>query len=53
MEKLPQGAFAQIHKSYIISIRKIDKIERHQVTLAERILPLSASFRDDLLSRLS
>lgn len=52
-EKLPREAFAQIHKSYIISIRKIDKIERHQVTLAERTLPLSASFRDDLLSRLS
>ncbi|GGH21508.1 DNA-binding response regulator [Dyadobacter endophyticus] len=51
-EKLPREAFMQIHKSFVISISKIDKIERHQITLADRVLPLSATFRDDLLTRL-
>ena len=53
LEKLPREAFIQIHKSYVISLSKIDKIERHQITLGERVLPLSATFRDDLLDRLN
>lgn len=52
LEKLPCEAFVRIHKSYIISISKIDKIERHQITLAGRLLSLSATFRDDFLSKL-
>ncbi len=51
-EKLPREAFMQIHKSFVISISKIDKIERHQIILANHVLPLSATFRDDLLARL-
>lgn len=53
-EKLPREAFMQINKSLVIAISKIDKIdkiERHQIALAGRILPLSATFRDGLLAR--
>lgn len=52
LEKLPRKAFVRIHKSYVISMSKIDKIERHQITLADHVLSLSATFRDDLLARL-
>lgn len=52
LEKLPREAFMRIHKSYVISISKIDKIERHQITLADHVLSLSATFRDDLFARL-
>ena len=51
MEKLPTDTFVRIHKSYVISLAKIDKIERHQVTLAGHTLPLSATFRNELLNR--
>ncbi|NEU70252.1 response regulator transcription factor [Spirosoma agri] len=53
MDKLPADQFVRIHKSYVISLAKIDKIERHQVTLAGHSLPLSATFRQELLGRFS
>lgn len=53
IEKLSVKTFVRIHKSYIISLAKIDKIERHQVILAGHILPLSVTFRDGLLSLLN
>lgn len=52
MDKLLPRNFVRIHKSYLIALAKIDKIERHQVTVAGRPLPLSATFRDELLQRL-
>jgi two-component system LytT family response regulator len=53
LEKLPNAAFVRIHKSFVIAISQIDKIERHQITLADRALPISAIYRDDLLGRLT
>lgn len=53
MDKLPAEQFVRIHKSYVISLAKIDKIERHQVILAGRRLPLSTTFRQELLGRFS
>ncbi|MCE7044498.1 LytTR family DNA-binding domain-containing protein [Dyadobacter sp. CY312] len=52
LEKLPNAAFVRIHKSFVIAISQIDKIERHQITLSGQVLPLSATYRDDLLARL-
>lgn len=52
LEKLPNTEFVRIHKSYVIALSKIDKIERHQITLSGQVLPLSATYRDDLLVRL-
>lgn len=51
MDKLPVEQFVRIHKSYVISLAKIDKIERHQIILAGRRLPLSTTFRQELLGR--
>lgn len=51
MDKLPAEQFVRIHKSYVVSLAKIDKIERHQVILASRRLPVSGTFRPELLSR--
>jgi len=51
--KLPQDQFLRIHKSYIISLSKIEKIEKHQVTIGKTRIPLSKLFRDVLLQRLN
>lgn len=53
MEKLPAEQFVRVHKSFVISLAKLDKIERHQVVVAGRSLPLSESFRAELLRRFS
>ena len=47
--KLPRNQFLKIHKSYIISIPKIIKVENHQVIIATTKIPLSRSYREELL----
>ncbi|MFD0793399.1 LytR/AlgR family response regulator transcription factor [Mucilaginibacter litoreus] len=51
-QKLPQGGFLRIHKSFIVPLSKIEKIERHQVTISSMRIPLSRSYRDELFRRL-
>jgi two-component system, LytTR family, response regulator len=47
--KLPPNQFLRIHKSYIVSLCKIEKIEKHQVTILEAKIPLSIVSADSLL----
>ncbi len=51
MSQLPGSGFMRIHKSYIVSLAHIDKIERHQVTIGKTQLPLAGTYRDELLER--
>ncbi|ALI98855.1 LytR/AlgR family response regulator transcription factor [Rufibacter tibetensis] len=51
-EKLPGNRFVKVHRSYLVAMDKIEKIERHQVTLGGKAIPVSSAFRDNLLQRL-
>ena len=54
-EMLPSLSFCRIHKSYIIALSKIDKIERNQVIINKERLPIGDSYRKhffDTLKRL-
>lgn len=51
-QKLPKGGFLRIHKSFIVPLSKIEKIERHQVIISSMRIPLSRSYRDELFRRL-
>ena len=50
-EILPNDQFMRVHKSYIVSLDRIEKIERHQLTIGKAQIPLSGSYRDELLER--
>lgn len=45
MEKLPAGRFFRVHKSYIISIDKIDMIENSRIVIGNQRIPIGESFR--------
>ncbi|HLK97634.1 MAG TPA: LytTR family DNA-binding domain-containing protein [Hymenobacter sp.] len=49
---LPGEDFIRIHKSYIVALKAIRKIERHQVTVGNVTIPLADSYREALQSRL-
>lgn len=51
--KLPGDLFLRIHKSYIVAISKIEKVENHQLIIKPAKIPLSKSSREELLSRLN
>ena len=51
-EKLPKEHFLRIHRSFIINISKIDEVGNTHVVLANKAIPLSKSYRAQLLKRL-
>lgn len=49
---LPAQEFIRVHKSYIVALRAIRKIERHKVTVGTVTIPLAESYREALQNRL-
>lgn len=45
LEKLPSGSFSRVHKSYIISVDKIDMIENSRIVIGNQRIPIGESFR--------
>lgn len=52
LERLPVRDFVRIHRSYVVALGKIDRVERYQVTISDQVLPVSAGFWEGLLNRL-
>lgn len=52
-EKLPENKFARIHKSYIVSLEKIDVVHSEQVTIENISLPIGRVFKKHFLKKLS
>lgn len=49
-ERLPSDQFIRIHKSYIISLKHIDMIEKNILQIAGKKLPVGGSYKDNLMS---
>lgn len=45
LDKLPGNFFIRVHKSYIVSIDKIDKIENRRILIGNQSIPIGESFR--------
>lgn len=48
VDLLPAEKFIRVHRSYLVAANKVDKIERHQVTVNERKLPVSEAYSQNL-----
>lgn len=46
-ETLPKGEFIRVHKSYIISLDKVESIERSRISIAGKIIPIGDTYRDE------
>jgi DNA-binding LytR/AlgR family response regulator len=51
-EKLPDEHFLRIHRSYIINLAHVDEVSGSHVVITRKVIPLSKSFRGELLNRL-
>jgi len=47
-EKLPSERFVRVHKSFIVSINKIDSIRKGRISLLKALIPISEHFKDNL-----
>ena len=52
MEALPNKGFKRIHKSYVVSIDKIESIERNHITIAGQVLPISESYHKEFFEEI-
>lgn len=52
-EYLPKEKFIRIHKSYLIPVDKITRIDVQDVHLGDVLLPISRNFREDVLKRIN
>jgi DNA-binding LytR/AlgR family response regulator len=47
-DKLPRNKFLRVHKSFIVNVEHIEKVEGNMLTIKEKVIPISATFRQDL-----
>jgi two-component system, LytTR family, response regulator len=45
---LPQQKFVRVHRSYLVAVNKIVKVERHQVTVGQAKVPVSEAYNAQL-----
>ncbi len=45
-DKLPSDLFVRVHRSYIVSISKIEKVEKNRVVIADKWIPVGNSYKD-------
>jgi two-component system LytT family response regulator len=46
-DALPEKHFIRVHKSYIVSINKIDSIERSRIFMGDKIIPVGDTYREE------
>ena len=52
LEKLPMSHFFRVHRSYVIALDKIKKLEDGYIYITDTPIPLSKGHRDELLQRI-
>uniref|UniRef100_UPI0032180A64 LytR/AlgR family response regulator transcription factor n=1 Tax=uncultured Draconibacterium sp. TaxID=1573823 RepID=UPI0032180A64 len=52
LEQLPENKFGRIHKSYVIALGKVVYLEGNLVKMGEYKLPVSLSYKDELIEKL-
>ncbi|MGZ3873109.1 MAG: LytR/AlgR family response regulator transcription factor [Mucilaginibacter sp.] len=46
-DALPGKNFIRVHKSYIVSINKIDSIERSRIFIGDKVIPVGDTYREE------
>jgi DNA-binding LytR/AlgR family response regulator len=52
VEKILPSNFVKSHRSFLVNIQHIQKIERHQLTVGDKLVPISVSYQEVLMERL-
>ena len=51
-EKLPSDQFLRVHKSYIVSISKIEKIENNRIVFGDKRIPIGDHYKEEFNKRI-
>ena len=47
LKHLPENIFLRVHNSYIISLNRIENIERNRIKIGETLIPISDKYKDN------
>jgi len=50
---LPKDLFCRVHHSFIVSLDKIEKIERNRILIKERLIPVSNSYSKEFYEKIN
>jgi len=51
-EKLPEDGFSRVHKSYIVALDKIERIENNRIIIGENYIPIGDQFKSIFYNKL-
>ncbi|WP_299701224.1 LytTR family DNA-binding domain-containing protein [uncultured Pontibacter sp.] len=51
-ELLPAQDFARVHRSFMVSIDKIDHIEKNRIQIADQVIPISETYSESFYKKL-
>ncbi len=51
-QMLPDKFFCRVHKSYIVSIGKIDSIEKERIKIGDKLIPVSESYKGKFYNKI-
>ncbi|MCJ8167375.1 response regulator transcription factor [Pontibacter sp. E15-1] len=49
MEKLPEAKFLRVHRSYIVSLQKIESIEKSRIRIGPKEIPIGEVYKENFL----
>src|SRR5690606_11614164 len=49
---LDTNMFLQVHKSYIVSVPKINRLESHEIMIHDHKIPISRNFRKEVVEQI-
>lgn len=52
-ELIPPNLICRVHKSYMVSIGKIEEIERSRIKISDQIIPISETYRNHFFSQIN
>jgi len=47
VQELPKSKFCRVHKSYIVTLNKIDLIERNRIKIKDKLIPISETYKEN------
>jgi len=51
--QLPSDKFIRVHRSYLVAVNKVEKVEKHQVTIGKNKIPVGEAYSQNLSAIIS
>lgn len=52
LKNLPPDSFLRVHKSYVVNLKHVDVVEKHEIWIGSHAIPIGQSYREEFYKRL-